>query len=431
MARWSNWSATVDASGIEMIRPVDREELMTSAAHLFHQGRRVRPLGNGHSFSAVGEPNDTAVDLSLLDSVVSVDRRRSQVTVEAGMSLRRLNTVLDAHGLALENMGDIDRQTVSGALSTGTHGTGASFGGLATQVRGVELLTPDGDVVAVNESNDDFQGMVIALGALGIVVSVTLQCVPAFRLEAREAPMRVDELLPRLDEFADGTDHFEFYWFPNTHTTLTKRNRRLPREEFASPPGRLSYWWNESFTENILFHATNRIGSLVSPGIPRLNRAAARFVSARHYTDTSHRVFTSPRTVVFREMEYALPRHCVHDALRELMRYMDRSRTQVSFPVEVRFARADDLWLSTAHQRDTAYIAVHQYHRNPHRKFFAAAERIFGAFEGRPHWGKLHGLDATRLAELYPRFTDFRELRDRYDPQRRLTNRYLNRVLGD
>ncbi|MFC4336669.1 D-arabinono-1,4-lactone oxidase [Salininema proteolyticum] len=429
MAHWSNWASTATADDVEIARPATRDELTALAAEAIAAGRRIRPLGSGHSFSAVGEPVDLAVDLSLLDRVVSVDRETGRATVEGGIKMRHLNEALGAHGLALENMGDIDRQSITGALSTGTHGTGAGFGGLATQVRAVEILTGTGEVLRLDEHDPMLRGAVVSLGALGVILSVTLQCVPAFRLEAVEAPLPLDEVLSRLDEFCDETDHFEFYWFPNTDRTLTKRNRRVG-DGAAKPPSALHYWWNESFTENILFSAANRVGSKWKSKIPAINGLSTKFLSPRTYTDRSHRVFTSPRKVVFREMEYALPRSEARAAVRELTRWVDRCEEGVSFPLEVRFAGADGNWLSTAYERDTVYLAVHQYHRNPHERFFAGAEDVFTSFGGRPHWGKMHTRDAGYLAEQYPRHPDFLALRDECDPERVFSNAYLEKVLG-
>jgi L-gulonolactone oxidase len=255
--------------------------------------------------------------------------------------------------------------------------------------------------------------------------------VPAFRLKADERPERLDAVLDNLDELVSENDHFEFYWFPHTDRTLTKRNNRYAMTEPSRAPSRLQYWWNEAFTENTLFEASNRVGVRFPGMVPGLNRLAGRVWSAREYTDVSHRVFASPRSVVFREMEYALPREALPGVLRELHAMVDRDRHLVSFPVEVRFAAADDIWLSTAQGRRTAYVAVHQYHKHDHESYFKACAAIFDAAAGRPHWGKMHSLDAERLSELYEHFDDFLAVRKEVDPDRRFSNPYLERVLGD
>ncbi|WP_425555212.1 MULTISPECIES: D-arabinono-1,4-lactone oxidase [Glycomyces] len=430
---WQNWSGTETADPARTVRPAGVEELAAAVAAAAADGLRVKAVGAGHSFSGIAVADGVQVDMGGLDQVVAVDPRSGLVTVEAGMPLWRLNEVLDAHGLALENMGDIDRQTISGAISTGTHGTGDRYRGFAWQVKGLKLILADGSVVHCTEFErpELFAAARLGLGALGVIIEVTLQCVPAFRLKAVERPERLDTVLDNLDELVSENDHFEFYWFPHTARTLTKRNNRYAMSEPSRAPSRLSYWWSEGFTENTLFEASNRVGVRFPAMVPKLNRLAGRVWSAREYTDVSHRVFASPRSVVFREMEYALPREALPGVLRELQATVERERHLVSFPVEVRFAAADDIWLSTAQGRRTAYVAVHQYHRHDHEPYFKDCAAIFDAAGGRPHWGKMHALDAERLGDLYEHFDDFLAVRKEVDPDRRFSNPYLERVLGD
>ena len=164
--------------------------------------------------------------------------------------------------------------------------------------------------------------------------------------------------------------------------------------------------------------------------IPRINQFSAWALSPREYTDVSYAVFTSPRRVRFNECEYAVPRTQLAPVLHALRAWIDDHDERISFPVEVRVAAADDIWLSTAYRRDTAYIAVHHYYKIDHRRYFAAFESIVAEHQGRPHWGKLHNLEADQLRQLYPRFDDFRQIRDRLDPGRTFDNAYLRRVLG-
>ncbi|MEU6859374.1 D-arabinono-1,4-lactone oxidase [Glycomyces sp. NPDC046736] len=431
-ARWQNWARTESADPVRVVRPEGVEELSAAVSAAAGEGLRVKAVGAGHSFNGVAVADGVQLDMSGLDQVVEVDPRSGLVTVEAGMRLWDLNRVLDAHGLALENMGDIDQQTISGAISTGTHGTGDRYRGFAWQVKGLKLVLADGSVVACTEFErpELFAAARLGLGALGVIAEVTLQCVPAFRLKATERPERFDAVLEGLDALVADNDHFEFYWFPHTDRTLTKRNNRYAMSEPSRSPSRLSYWWSETFTENALFEASNRFGAKFPRLVPRLNRIAGRVWSARSYTDVSHRVFASPRSVRFREMEYALPREALPEALRELRALVDREGHTVSFPVEVRFAAADDIWLSTAQGRRTAYVAVHQFHRHEHERYFADCEKVFADADGRPHWGKMHSATAEQLTKRYKHFEDFRRVRDEVDPERRFANAYLERVLG-
>ncbi|GAB3647051.1 FAD-binding oxidoreductase [Glycomyces tarimensis] len=430
---WRNWSGTETVEPARTVKPRKVSEIVEAVRTAADERLRVKAVGAGHSFSGIAAPEGVLLDMGDFDGVVRVDTKTNLVTVEAGMPLCRLNEVLDAHGLALENMGDIDCQTVSGAISTGTHGTGDRYRGLAWQVRGLQLVLADGSVVRCSREQrpELFAAARIGLGALGIITEVTIQCVPAFLLQAVEVPMRLDAVLGGLDELVAENDHFEFYWFPHTDRTLTKQNNRFAMDVRRRRPTRLSYWWNEGFTENMLFEASNRIGARFPRIVPQLNRVAGRVWSARDYTDVSHRVFTSPRTVVFREMEYAVPRETLPEVMLSLKTRVDEGDLNVSFPVEVRFAAADEVWLSTAHGRKTAYVAVHQYHRHDHEAYFKAAAEIFDAVGGRPHWGKMHWLDAKTIAERYDRFEDFLAVRDEVDPERRFANAYLERVLGD
>jgi L-gulonolactone oxidase len=270
----------------------------------------------------------------------------------------------------------------------------------------------------------------VSVGALGVVSSLTLQAVPRYTLHRRDEPRPLEEVLDGLDALVDASDHFEFYWFPHTTRTLTKRNNRLPGDEPVQAPPRWRSWVDDELLSNGLFELTNRLSARAPRVVPVVNAVASRALSAREMTCASHDVFVSRRRVRFKEMEYAVPREALVHVLTELRRLVDRSSFTLPFPVEVRFAAADDVWLSTAYGRDTAYVAVHQYHRLDHREYFEAFEQIACAAGGRPHWGKLHGLGVEQLERLYPRFDDFRAVRDRVDPRRVFGNDYLTRVLG-
>jgi len=348
------------------------------------------------------------------------------------MPLHRLNAGLAARGWALTNLGDVDRQTISGALSTGTHGTGARFGGLATQLRALELVLADGSLLrcSAEENPDVFAAARIGLGALGVISTLTLQAVPLFALRFEEGPGRLPELLDGFAEFMTSADHVEFYWFPHTDRCLTKRNTRLPLSAGLSPLPRWRGFWEDEVLANAAFGAVVATGRRVPALVPRLARFSAGALSARDATDVAPRVFVSRRRVRFREMEYAVPREAAPEVLRELHRTVEAGDWRIPFPVEVRVADADDVPLSTASGRETAYIAAHVPARDEPGPYFAALEAIAGAVGGRPHWGKLHSLDAAVLRTRYPRFDEFLAVRDRLDPSGVFANAYLDRVLG-
>jgi L-gulono-1,4-lactone dehydrogenase len=427
MTTWTNWAGTVRAE-VEPATPETVGQLQELVRRAAERDQRVKPIGAGHSFTAIGATDGVQVRPDRLTGVLRADRETGLVTVLAGTRLHELNETLWRLGLAMANLGDIDVQTIAGAISTGTHGTGAKLGGLATQVRGLQLVRADGSLLDVDA--DLLPAAAVGLGALGVIATVTLQCVPAFALAASEAPAPLDEVLADLDMLIDGNDHFEFYWFPHTRRVLTKRNNVVLPHTRLRPIGRMRHFVDDEFLSNTVFDAINRVTTRRPALIPRANAIAARALSARDYIDRSYRVFASPRRVVFREMEYAVPRDAVPHVLGEIEAWLARSGERIGFPVEVRFAAADDLWLSTAYGRATGYLAVHQYHRRDHSRYFDAVEAIAMSVGGRPHWGKLHHRDAASLAETYPRFNDFVELREKLDPQHVFGNDYLTRVLG-
>jgi L-gulonolactone oxidase len=432
MSTWRNWSGTESATGVELLRPTAADELAAAVKTAVEQGKKLKAVGAGHSFTGCSVPEQVMIRLDGLSSITYADKESGRVTVGAGTGLRKLNAGLAAFDLAMANLGDIDKQTVSGAISTGTHGTGARLGGLATQVVALDLVTADGSVLhcSAEENPDVFNAARISVGALGVITSLTLQCVPAFLLRAQERPLPLPEVLDGFDELADGNDHFEFYWFPHTDLALTKRNNRVASGVGASPISRLRGWVDDELLSNKVFELTNRLATRQPGLVPRINRIASRALSAREYVDASYKVFCSERNVVFRESEYAVPREHAVDVIRRLRSWIDSSGSRIPFPIEVRVAAADDIWLSTAHGRDTAYIAIHQYHRLPHDEYFQAFERIVADYDGRPHWGKLHTLTASDLRTRYPRFDDFLEVRDRLDPDRTFTNPYTRHVFG-
>lgn len=404
-------------------------------------GLTIRMTGSGHSFTPTAVSDGVLLRPDRMTAIRAVDPAAGTVTVEAGCPLHVLNAELLSRGLSLANMGDIQVQTIAGATQTGTHGTGRDVGGMAAQIAGLELVLANGSIVtcsaqaptggvapAGTDGSGLFDAARVGLGALGIVTAVTFSVVPAFLLEAREEPMSWSRVISELDELTADNEHFEFYWFPHSEGCLTKRNNRT--EGPARPLPRWRHLLDDEFLSNSLFGATCRLGRLVPAVIPTVNSVAARALGSRIYVDAAYRVFTSPRRVRFKEQEYAVPRAALSDVLAEVKSLFQRRDWRISFPIEVRVTPADELWLSTAYGRDSAYIAIHVFHSAPHEEYFGEVEAIMTAVGGRPHWGKMHTRDASYLAGVYPRFTDFVALRDALDPDRRFGNPYLTQVLG-
>lgn len=429
---WRNWGRSVLAHPLGVEIPGDEGEVADILTRARRDGLTVRPVGAGHSFTPVAATDGISLRLDRFSGVRSVDEATGLVRVGAGTRLYDLRGPLAARGLALENMGDIETQTVAGAISTGTHGTGRDFTGLAAQVTGLSLVLANGDAVECSSSErpELFQAARVGLGALGILTEVTLRCVPSFLLQADERPEPLAGVLENFDEIIGSADHVEFYWFPHTTTALVKRNHRLPMTGVPDPLPRWRSVLDDEILSNGVFGLTCGLGTAFPAAIPPVNRLAARLTGNRRFTDSSQEVFTSPRRVRFREMEYAIDREALPQALSEIGRLIGRMNWRISFPLEIRVAAADEVWLSTAYRRASAYVAVHRYHREPFAGYFLAVQEILLAYGGRPHWGKLHTLAAAQFRDRYPRFDDVLAVRDRVDPGRLFRNAHLDRVLG-
>jgi FAD/FMN-containing dehydrogenase len=450
---WRNWAGTATAAPARWYQPRSAAEISAAVQGAASAGLRVRALGSGHSFTSAAATDGAALDLSGWTGIAAADARTGLVTVRSGTTLRALNAALGSIGLAMANLGSIDAQTLAGALSTGTHGTGARLGGLASQVEALELILADGSLVTCSASSrpELFAAARVGLGALGVISTVTLRCVPSFLLAADERPMRLPEVLEQFDALAAANDYFEFYWFPYGRNALVKRSNRLPapgappllmpdlrpgsgaRPVPAARPMPLPRWrrfLEFEVLDNAAFGTVCLLSRAAPQLIPALNRYFSRHHYSRSYTDASHRVFVRPMRVRCVDSEYAVPREALADVLAELRRAVPRLAAPVMFPLDVRVAAADDIWLSTNYARDTAYIAIPQYAGLPYRAYLDAFESIVAGVAGRPHWGKLHSLDASHLRPLYPRFDDFLRVRAEYDPESRFGNAYLTSVLG-
>ncbi|MGA8455142.1 MAG: D-arabinono-1,4-lactone oxidase [Streptosporangiaceae bacterium] len=437
-ATWRNWAGNESARPRRIAVPRSTHEVADEVRKAAADGLTVRMAGTGHSFTPVAATDGVLLRPGGMTSIRSVDAAAGLVTVEAGCPLQVLNASLLARGLSLANMGDIQVQTVAGATQTGTHGTGRDIGGMAAQVAGLELVLADGTVVSVGPGGttpqdpparaDLFDAARVGLGALGVVTAVTFRVVPAFLLEAREEPMQWSEVISRLDELTSENEHFEFYWFPHTEGCLTKRNNRSPGPPRPLP--RFRYLLDDEFLSNTVFGVTCRLGHAVPGVITTVNGLAGKALGSRSYVDAAYRVFTSPRRVRFKEQEYAIPRESLADVLAEVRALFARRDWRISFPIEVRVTPGDDLWLSTAYGRSSAYIAIHVFHASPHQEYFRDVEAVMTAVAGRPHWGKMHTRSAEYLRQAYPKHGDFVALRDELDPERRFGNPYLTQVLG-
>ncbi|MFY9469480.1 MAG: D-arabinono-1,4-lactone oxidase, partial [Solirubrobacterales bacterium] len=393
-------------------------------------GGKVRVAGNLHSFSEIVRTGHTLISLDRQQGIVDADTGSGLVRVRAGSSIRRLSAELDELGLALPSLGDIDAQSIAGAIATGTHGTGERHLSVSAQVTAAQLVTAAGQIIEIGESDPiALKAMRVSLGALGVVTELTLQCVPSFRLDRLDIAAPLGETLATLDALAAEFDHFEFFVFPYTTTALQKRINRTGEPARPMHPARR--FFNDVVIENAAFGAAVGIGRLIPPTIPPLARAIAKLSGPVHRLERSHDAFSTPRLVKFNELEYAVPRRHLRESVERILAMTERRRYPVSFPIEVRVGHADDdCLLSAAAGRETGYVSVHMHRGMEFEPYFRAVESIMDDYEGRPHWGKINWQTAAKLAPRYTGWDDFQTVRARLDPGAVFTNAYIERVLG-
>ena len=429
MPSWKNWAGNQQSKPVRIERPASESEVVEIIRQAVLNKQRVKVVGSGHSFTGIAVPDEVMIDLTRLNQVRSVDHSGGLITVQAGIVLSDLNAQLELHQLSMPNLGDVTYQTLAGALSTSTHGTGLQRTGLAAQIRAFKMVSAAGEVLVCSplENAEIFHCGRVSLGALGVITEVTLNVVPAFNLRAIEQPMRISDVLDNYSQLIEENDFFEFYWVPHTKWALTKANN--VSSDAIDSPGRFATWYNKMFLENYAFGVLCRIGRLFPTLIPKL--ATILPSSGRvEYVNVSHRIFSSKRLVRFYEMEYSISLDSLVPALREVMSMVDDRGFRISFPVEVRCTGSDDIPFSTSTGRRSAYIAVHMFKGSEYGEYFSAVEAILRKYEGRPHWGKIHNLNANDISSLYPEYQRFIEVRNQLDPEGVFTNDYLRRVLG-
>jgi len=417
---WVNWSGSQRATPAAFKQPLTRSEL---AQAIVDGPGPVRVAGAGHSFSAGAVTGGTLLSLDALDRVLDADG--GLVRVEAGIRLKALSRELHVRGLAMPNLGDIDAQSLAGALATGTHGTGAKLPNLSGQVAGVELVLADGSERTI-AGGDELLAARVSLGALGVIAAVTLRCVPAFRLRHTDKPEPLEAVLDELHERADAHDHFEFWTFPHADVALTRTLDRT--DDPPDKPGKAKAYVSDVLMDNHAFRAVNVLARRLPRTIPRLNRFASAVAVRRERVDWSHGIFASARLVRFEEMEYCVPREQAVPALRAAREALERH--PVSFPIELRFSAGDDALLSPAHGRDSVFIAVHVFKGMEYEPAFREVEAALSALGGRPHWGKRSFLTSREFAPRYPRWDDFQAIRAQLDSRGRFANAWVREVLG-
>jgi FAD-linked oxidoreductase len=419
---WRNWSGSqkcVPAARSAPANVAELQELIASAKGT------VRAVGAGHSFSPLVPTDGTIVSLSRLSGLVDHDPKNLQATLWAGSRLGDIGQPLETAGQALINMPDIDEQTLAGCLATATHGTGVDIGCMSTFIEGLQLVDARGDLVDCDANNnpDLFQAAKVSLGSLGVITQVKLQNMAPYRLRRETVWREFDEILEIADAMADQHRNFEFFYIPYSGMGFTDTHD-LTDEPVGS-------------TEKI--DSNDSVGDLKMArdwlqGSPKLRElilgSAVKILSDEVTVESSWKNYTNERNVRFNEMEYHLPREHGLQAMREVRAVLEAQHPEVFFPIEVRFIKGDDIWLSPFYQRDTCSIAVHRYFEDDYKPYFKSIEPIFRKYNGRPHWGKLNTLNQQDFRKLYPRWDEFTELRNSIDPKGRFLNPYLASLFG-
>lgn len=424
---WSNWSGSVQGAPLQVARPRSVDELARMIGAYGRDGRHVRVVGAGHSFTPLVQTDDVLMSLDDLQGIETIDNERGTATVLGGTRLFNLGNALFKHGLAQENLGDINVQSISGAISTGTHGTGTRFGNLSTQVAGLTLVTASGEVLECSPERepDVFKAAQVSVGTLGVIAKVHLRVVPAKRLHYQAYRKKLADCLANLEQYKQENSHFEFYWFPFTNSVQAKF---LNETETTATTG--SFWgnFNKIVLENGVYWVLSECCRLVPRSCKTVCNISAQTIANIDETNYSHRLYTTPRWVRFQEMEYNIPAEHTSTVITEIQNCIEHNQFEVHFPLECRFVHSDDIWLSPAYQRESAYIAVHMYCGMPYQSYFQHIEEIFKRYQGRPHWGKIHTRTSDELAELYPRWHDFRCVRATLDPDGMFLNDYLRKL---
>jgi len=426
--KWQNWSGSVECDPAAIKYPTSQNEIIEIVKECQAKKLKIRVVGSGHSFTPLVQTSGVLVNLDFYSGVETIDQEKMQATVLAGTKIKELGELLFAQGLAQPNLGDIDVQSIAGAISTGTHGSGATLGSLSTQVCGLTIISASGEVIECSAEHEPelFRAAQVSMGALGIISKVKLQLVPAFKLHYEWKRLRLSEALFNIEKHVTENRNFEFFWFPYSDYVQAKFMN------ITSEPAKtksFSRRFNETVLENGAFWLLSEFCRIFPKRSAGVSKLAANLISGGSDVNYAHRIFATPRLVKFQEMEYSLPRQYLAKALVELDAEIRRQKFRVHFPVECRFVQADDIYLSPANERDSAYIAVHMYRGMEYKPYFAAMEAIFLRYGGRPHWAKHHSRTAADFASHYPHWQEFQAARQRLDPGGLFLNDYLATVL--
>ncbi|HVV88094.1 MAG TPA: D-arabinono-1,4-lactone oxidase [Kofleriaceae bacterium] len=420
-----NYGRNVVFRPARVARPRSVEELQ----EVVRAARKVRAVGAAHSWSPAIVTDDTLVSLERMRRPIALDRERRQVTVEGGMRLRELNAHLDRHGLALASLGSIDTQSVAGVIATGTHGSGRAWPCLSAQVARLELVDARGERVTLARGDADFDGAVVGLGALGVVHAVTFDVVPAFRLHDVTGLLRFDEAIEQVADHVGAHDHFKLWWLPPGDHVVAFRYRRTDEPANDSPARR---WFKDRLLSVAAYRTLLVVGRMSGRRwIPGINRFLTREVGRPlDRIVPSHVGYLTPVPPVHRESEWAFDARDAAALLREYRALLPADGHTYNFIQEIRFSRADELWLSPGYRRDSIWLGLYNIDPGHWDAQLARFEAFGRAHGGRPHWGKEAAFDRAYLRTQYARLDDFAALARRHDPDGKFRNAWLTPLLG-
>jgi FAD/FMN-containing dehydrogenase len=426
--RFVNWTRTVVTKPAGWREPVGDEEIAAIVRDSFRNGRRVRVVGAGHAFDAIAAPDDLALTLDR-DAGIVGRPTTDRVTVRAGTRLRDLNAALAELGLALPIVGSISRQSIAGAIATGTHGSSLTHGNLSSLVHGLRIVTGRGEVLDLSAADPRLDGARVNLGALGIVTELTLAVTPAFRLAESAESRPIDVVKQTLEELARSSEYVKIWWWPHVAEAQVYRYERTNEPVSAWPSPSLQRWIDERILHRLLYPVLMRMEDVRPAWVPAINGLVVRTMVPPRRIGPSTLMLSTPFPTRHRETEAAVPLTKAAEALDRLTRLIDREHHLVNAPVEIRFVRGDRSWISPAFGADTCHIGIYMGGRSGVDAYFEAAWREMRALGARPHWGKEMRHRAEELAGLYPEWDRFLQLREVLDPERRFANRFLERIL--
>jgi FAD-linked oxidoreductase len=421
--RWRNWGGNLSSQPSEILAPRN-EELLIEMVRQADRG--LRPIGSGHSWSELVPTDSAMMTLDLLNGVISHDPETLQAEVWAGTKLFALGPLLEQVGQAMPNMSDINYQSLGGAIATSTHGTGAQLGSMSSYVTGLRLVTPDGEVIDCDAQRDAelFNAACNSLGALGVVTRFRLQNRESHRLQQQEYLRPTSEILDDIEPLIRDNQQFELFPIVNSDRSIVVTTNVAP----ADMADHIEDDPHAIYDLKLAFELTSKLpfGEQTA-----YNTALDLAFGATNRVGASYQVLAHPRTVRFMEMEYTVPAEHGVACLREVLEQIARHAPDVCFPLEYRYVKADETLIGMFSGQDGCSISVHQFADNPNwQDYLAMVEKVFHKYQGRPHWGKWHSLQAKQLRQLYPHWDTFQKVRSTLDPNGRMLNPHLKKIFG-